>query len=160
MILVKRFTKMRNKEDIQKEIDALESTLSERKKELEGCNLKPYDWTDKYRYEAKDNGDIDDYEFGQPANFCFDTPSKAERFSYKLKTLSVINNLKKSLGCNHEFTDGTENYAVYYNDNKKEWETYMCTPAAQESIIYFKRIEDALKVCDYLNEHHPNGWVG
>ena len=123
--------------------------------------LKPYVWRGQARHFVGAAGDVHFVPSSQcSATKLFYSKSRgeAERFAHKLSILSCINNLKKTLGCNWEFTADKTNHEIGFCANRNQWvdsdESFWNT-----GTIYFESKEDARKVCDYLNKAYPNGWA-
>ena len=130
------------------------------KKEIaESKELKPYDWkTGKSLWGINHEGIVGPRMLGSTASlFNFDEEEVGKRFTHKLKILSCINNLKKSLGCNWEFTHTQSNYFVRFNERSMMWGED-CYRYLNEHLVYFKTRADAQKVAKYLNKHYPYGW--
>lgn len=130
------------------------------KKEIaESKELKPYDWkTGKSFLGINHEGLVGPrMPLSVDSLFNFDEKEEGERFAHKLKVLSCINNLKKSLGCDWEFKHDHENFYIEYISDEDEW-SYDYSRTYQQSLIYFGSGRDADKVADYLNKHYPNGW--
>ena len=127
------------------------------KKEIEESKeLKPYDWC---------NGIHFGHYWTTKTTFKFEKRGDVEKFDHKLKILSCINNLKKTLGCNHEFTSSKTNYMCLYDEVVGKWvklslSISLYTKGLHNNFgsIVFNNKQDTIKVIDYLNKHYPNGW--
>ncbi len=120
-------------EDVKKQIE-------------ESRELKPYDWCDNHS---------DHKYWNTNTQFHFIQRGDVEKFDHKLKILSCINNLKKTLGCNWEFTSGSTNYHVTFT--KGRWGiNHLST--VDDCLIYFEKAKDVSRVAKYLSKHYPNGW--
>lgn len=128
------------------------------KKEIEASKgIKPYDWGDKRRYCITAMGNFDTQCNATVRLFNFEEREEMERFAHKLKILSCINNLKKTLGCNWEFTTAASNYSLNFETLDSTW-TSVSTRIYSDGFIHFKTQKDCEKVAEYLNTHYPNGW--
>ena len=125
---------------MKKDLEAMEVELKANKQ------LKPYDWgaLEAYKTEAR--------------AFRFDNGIACDNFGHKLDILSCINNLKKALGCNWEFTPYGHNYSVFFCNTDYKWKT-IGRRMMDQYLIYFKLDKDAKKVAEYLDTHYPNGWL-
>ena len=122
--------------------------------------LKPFDWKGHSRYFVGAAGGVHFVHSNQcSATKLFYSKSRgeAERFAHKLSILSCINNLKKSLGCNWEFTSGCDNYELHHCKNTGVWWS-RSTSGSERMGTVFKTHEDAYRVVGYLNKAYPNGW--
>lgn len=151
-----------SKELIEK-IARMEKELAEMKAELKASEeLKPYDWEDKKAFLIDRCGDIcGDMNSTNIANgnslFYFDEEEDAEKFARYLKVMSCVLNLKKSLGCTHEFTGCSDNYFPVYDHAIEEWDYYINNKDDQ-GVPCLSNVDNAKKVIDYLNKNYPKGY--
>jgi hypothetical protein len=150
--------KIMTKEEIAlQKIEDAEKMLAEAKMELEASKeLQEYHWVGKTGCSLNEEGEVRGTEWMcGSALFHFSTKEEAEAFSKKLKIMSVLNNLKKSLGDTAEF-----NGADFFN--LVEYRADGCWHSEQWKFrdggnIYFS-MANISKVIDYMNKHYPKGW--
>lgn len=145
--------------DLEKHLADAEALVRKVREELAASKeLKPYDWRNEAGYMINTDGKVYHWEdlVGKWL-FHFGTRTQAKTFAHKLKILSCINNLKKTLGCDWEYTSGERNYSVFYDHVLEEWRGVF-QDAEERCLVYFKDGRHSTKVAKYLNKHYPNGW--
>ena len=145
---------------LQEQLADAEATIAAVRKQLEeqSNQLVPFDWSTKsgYKYGVSSAGHIT--RAGGAHLFRFSNKAEAKTFGHKLKILSCINNLKKTLGCNWEFKTYSHNHYMSYHRERRAW--IHCASAMRDNgCIYFGDKGDAQRVTEYLNEHYPAGWA-
>ena len=144
--------------DLEQKLKEAEALVASVRKQIEEeKELKPFNWSNKARYVITGTGSVFSANGLADHRFYKKTKAQAKAFAHRLKILSVINNLKESLGCDWEFTNGEPNYYVYWSCYDQEWRKAHFGSTDSGS-IHFKNKEDVKKVTAYLNKHYPNGW--
>ena len=146
--------------ELEERIACMKADLEAMEKELESRVLiHPYDWSGKERYYVSGNGSVKFIDTRAACSAITYASYKEE--ARKLARIDVITqcirNLKKTLGCNWEFTSGTQNRFVYYIEKENKW-VFGNDITANRGITYFKNKDDIERVVYYLNENYPNGW--
>ena len=152
---------MTKREIALQKIEDVKQALVEAYSDLEAAkNTGPYDWKgeiDIYTvYGCGKIAEVDEDDAHGRYNFYFSTRIEADKFAKKLKIMSVLNNLKKSLGDTTEADGVSDCYHLEYECKSGNWAIDWSRSYCNGAIVFSKH--NIEKIVDYMNEHHPEGW--
>jgi hypothetical protein len=154
--MTKREIALQKIEEARKSVEEARCMLAGAEKALkESEELAPYDWSSSNGFGIRMDHTVYSGRFGDSTGLKFSTRQEADKFAKKLKIMSVLNNLKKSLGDDAEAGGEDKYYHLEWDCN--EWaSSWFCSFNAGQIVFSSHNIE---KVVEYMNEHHPEGWL-